>query len=83
LRGIKGILALSGPRARYPDDPPEKIRRRLAELYLGPDLAVKVCGPFEEVEDADSSRCDAPVTIPAKNIWVIPLEALDVPFRFW
>ena len=45
-------LALSGLRARYPDDPPEKIRRRLADILLGPDLAAKVYGPLEEVEDA-------------------------------
>lgn len=42
-------LALSGLKARYPDDPPEKIRRRLAEILLGPDLAAKVYGPLEEV----------------------------------
>ena len=45
-------LALSGLRSRYPDDPPERLRRRLADLLLGPELALKVYGPLDEEADA-------------------------------
>lgn len=41
-------LALSGLKARYPDDSPEKLKRRLADLILGADLALKVYGPLDE-----------------------------------
>ena len=41
-------LALSGLRSRYPDDSPQLIRRRLADLILGPELASKVYGPLNE-----------------------------------
>ena len=37
-------LALSGLRSRFPDDPPEKLRYRLADLLLGPALASLVYG---------------------------------------
>jgi len=39
-------LALSRLKTRYPDDPPEILRRRLADLLLGPELARKVYGPL-------------------------------------
>ena len=39
-------LALAGLRARHPGDSPERIRRRLADLWLGPELAAKAYGPF-------------------------------------
>ena len=38
-------LALAGLRRRYPDDPPEALRRRLADLLLGQELAAKAYGP--------------------------------------
>ena len=38
-------LALSGLRSRYPDDSAEMLRRRLANLVLGPVLASLVYGP--------------------------------------
>lgn len=41
-------LALSGLRSRYPDDSPAVIRRRLADLILGPELATQVYGPLNE-----------------------------------
>jgi hypothetical protein len=41
-------LALSGLRARYPEATPQELRRRLADLLLGPDLALRVYGPLEE-----------------------------------
>jgi hypothetical protein len=39
------ILALSGLKSRFPDDPLEMLRRRLADLLLGPELARRVFGP--------------------------------------
>ena len=41
-------FVLAGLRQRYPDDSPELLRRRLAELSLGPELAAKVYGPLPE-----------------------------------
>jgi len=38
-------LALAGLRQRFPDASPEELRRRLATLTLGPELASKVYGP--------------------------------------
>lgn len=40
-----------GMQKRYPDDPPEKIRRRLADLWLGEELALKVYGALEDDPD--------------------------------
>jgi len=39
-------LALEGLRTRHPDATPEELRRRLADLVLGPELAAKVYGPM-------------------------------------
>jgi hypothetical protein len=39
-------LAFSGLRSRYPGESPELIRRRLADLVLGPALASLVYGPI-------------------------------------
>jgi len=41
-------LALSGLRRRYPDDSEELLRRRLADLILGPELAARAYGPLED-----------------------------------
>jgi len=41
-------LSLSGLRDRFPDAPPEELRRRLATLLLGRELATKVYGPEPE-----------------------------------
>jgi hypothetical protein len=38
-------LALSGLRARHPEDTPQLLRRRLADLLLGPELAARAYGP--------------------------------------
>ena len=45
-------LMLSGLKSRYPDDPPELLRRRMADLLLGPELATRVYGPIPEDRDA-------------------------------
>jgi len=47
-------LALSGLRARHPQASPQELRRRLADLLLGPDLAALVYGPLEVQESADA-----------------------------
>ena len=41
-------MALAGLRERHPLDSPERIRRRLADLMLGPELATRVYGPLRE-----------------------------------
>jgi hypothetical protein len=54
-------LALSGLRQRHPEATPQELRRRLADLLLGPDLAALVYGPLEVQESADAvrtHRCD-------------------------
>jgi hypothetical protein len=47
-------LALSGLRQRHPKATPQELRRRLADLLLGPDLAVQVYGPLQEQEAPDA-----------------------------
>ena len=42
------LLALSGLRSRYPNDLPDKLRRRLADFLLGKELANKVYGVLED-----------------------------------
>jgi hypothetical protein len=44
------LLALVGLRERHPGDSPARLRRRLADLWLGPDLAAKAYGPLTEHE---------------------------------
>jgi hypothetical protein len=41
-------LALQGLARRYPDESPEKLRRRLVEMLYGADLAEKAYGPRQE-----------------------------------
>ena len=40
------VLALTGLRERYPHESPARLRRRLADLWLGPELAAKAYGPL-------------------------------------
>ena len=40
------VLALSGLRSRYPSESLEMLRRRLADLVLGPALARLAYGPI-------------------------------------
>lgn len=42
------VLALAGLRQRHPEDTPDQRRRRLADLVLGPELAARVYGPWQE-----------------------------------
>jgi hypothetical protein len=42
------MLALAGLRDRHPNATPEEIRRRLADVLLGRELAREVYGPLAE-----------------------------------
>jgi len=42
------VLALEGLRSNYPGESSAQLRRRLADLLLGPELACKVYGPLVE-----------------------------------
>jgi hypothetical protein len=43
-------LALTGLRERHPNDSPARLRRRLAELWIGPELAARAYGPLPQHE---------------------------------
>ena len=45
-------LMLSGLTERYPQDSPALLRRRMADLLLGPEFASQVYGPLIEAENA-------------------------------
>lgn len=45
-------MMISGLQDRFPQDPPEVIQRRLADLILGPEMAAKVYGVIEENKNA-------------------------------
>jgi len=47
-------LALSGLRHRYPQATPEELRRRLADLLLGAELATRVYGPLTEKGESNA-----------------------------
>jgi len=47
-------LALSGLRQRYPHAAAHELRRRLADLLLGPALAERVYGPLKEESSHDA-----------------------------
>lgn len=40
------LLTLTGLRERHPGESESKLRRRLADLWLGPGLAAKAYGPL-------------------------------------
>jgi hypothetical protein len=40
-------LALTGLRERFPNETPARLQRRLADLWLGPELAAKAYGPLD------------------------------------
>ena len=52
LNAAVKTLMLSGLRERYPNDPPARLRRRMADLLLGPELAARVYGTLREDQDA-------------------------------
>ncbi len=47
-------LVLSGLRARHPEATPQELRRCLADLLLGPDLASRAYGPSKAEESPDA-----------------------------
>ena len=49
------LLALAGLRQRHPGDNDEQLHRRLADLLLGDELALKVSGPLPEETSWTSS----------------------------
>jgi len=53
LNQMARTLALSGLRQRYPQATPEELRRRLADLLLGQDLAARVYGPLPQEDTAN------------------------------
>ena len=40
------LLILSGLRQRHPGATPEELRRRMADILLGPELAARAYGPL-------------------------------------
>ena len=46
-RDVKDLL-MAGLRHRFPQDPPAVLRRRLAGLWLGPELSTAAYGPAPE-----------------------------------
>ena len=46
-RSVKDLL-MAGLRHRFPQDPPVVLRRRLADLWLGPELSVAAYAPPPE-----------------------------------
>jgi hypothetical protein len=46
-RSVKDLL-MAGLRHRFPQDPPEVLRRRLADLWLGPESSAAAYGPAPE-----------------------------------
>ena len=44
------VLALVGLRERYPGESGTRLRRRLADLWLGPELAAKAYGSVPDHE---------------------------------
>jgi len=43
---IARALAMAGLRQRYPNEDAHRLRRRLVDLWLGPELAEKTYGPL-------------------------------------
>ena len=63
LNAMARTLALSGLRQRHPDATPAELRRRLADLLLGPDLAARAYGPWPAHSDSPlSSQGDGEVS---------------------
>lgn len=48
LNASARVLALSGLRSRHPGASQAELRRRLADLLLGEDLALKVYGELQD-----------------------------------
>jgi hypothetical protein len=44
MNAVVRTMLLSGIRSRHPDETPEAIERRLADLILGADVALRIYG---------------------------------------
>jgi len=53
LNAMAREFALAGLRDRHPNASEQELRRRLADLLLGPELALKVYGPLEVGDQQD------------------------------
>lgn len=53
LNRMTRLLALGGLRDRHPNASSQELRRRLADLLLGEELAEKAYGPRQDVLDFD------------------------------
>jgi len=53
LNAAVKTMMLIGLKERHPNDSPEMLRRRMADLLLGEELALKVFGPLQEELNAD------------------------------
>jgi hypothetical protein len=52
------LLAMAGLRQRHPDDTPEQLRMRLAELTLGRETAERVYGRLPDREGEGAAGAD-------------------------
>ena len=48
MQAAARMLAWQGLRARHPGDTEAQLRRRMADLLLGPELAARAYGPFPQ-----------------------------------
>jgi hypothetical protein len=44
------MLAMAGLRERFPGESEARLRRRLADLWFGPELAAKAYGPLADTK---------------------------------
>ena len=77
LNRMLSTLALNGLRQRHPHASPEELRRRLADIRLGPELAARVYGPLPE-ERVMPNELNEPVGVTL--LVTQELEALNVPY---
>jgi hypothetical protein len=49
------LLALAGLRARHPEATEAQLRRYLADLLLGPELAARAYGPLSVTSESDAA----------------------------
>ena len=48
------LLILSGLRQRHPDATPDELRRRMADILLGSELAARAYGPLPPGSESES-----------------------------
>ena len=53
------LLILSGLRQRHPDATPDELRRRMADILLGPELAAHAYGPLRPEWESALWLCPA------------------------